>query len=226
MKKNILSAVLSFFLFIVIMPIFLSIKAASLQLDPATLSTPSGQTFTVNVNVSAGTDSIKSADAYIIYDPTILQAQSVTDGTFFGSSGVVNKDLSTSGKAYVSGMVSDPTQPVTGQGTMASITFSTLTDGTDTLKFDCTAGSSNSSTVIKADSTDTNLIDCTANGISVVTVGTGANANPTSTPEATVAPTVPMPSTLPKSGVFDNVVKFAVPGMILLLLGGAVRLML
>jgi len=217
MKNFIIYIVLvSFFFFL--FPIFLSASAASLQLDPVTVSTPSGETFEIKVNVDAGTDNVKSADAWISYDPTVLQAETVTDGTFFSA---VNKDLSTSGKAYVSGMVDDPTKPVTGKGTIATITFKALTDGTDTLKFDCVAGSTNATSfIIKADSADTNVMVCTENGTSAITVGSGVNTTPTVEPSGE-----PTPSILPKSGIFDNVVKFAVPGTALLLIGLALKLL-
>jgi hypothetical protein len=214
-----LSIALLFFYF---GPIVSSAFAASLQLDPATVSTPAGEIFTVNVNVDAGTAKIKSADAYIIYDPKIVEAQSVADGTFFS---VVNKDVSTSGKAYVSGMVDDPTKPVTGTGTIATITFKALAEGTNALEFDCTAGSTNGSMIIADDDKDTNIIECTKNGASTVTVGSGVAVTPTTDPE--LGPSAyPTPSTLPKSGVFDNVIKFAVPGAILLFIGTAARLLL
>jgi hypothetical protein len=56
-------------------------------------------------------------------------------------------------------------------------------------------------------------------------VGSGVAVTPTTDPE--LGPSAyPTPSTLPKSGVFDNVIKFAVPGAILLFIGTAARLLL
>lgn len=203
-------------------PLIYSAFAASLQLDPAAVSTPAGEIFTIKVDVDAGKDKIKSADAYIVYDPKIVEPQSVADGTFFS---VVNKDLSTSGKAYVSGMIDDLSKPVTGTGTIATITFKALADGTDALEFDCAAGSTNGSMIIADDGKDTNIIDCTKNRTSTVTVGAGVTGRPTPAVDD-LTPYPAPPSQLPRSGVFDNVVKFAVPGAILLFIGGVVRLFL
>lgn len=195
--------------------------AASFQLDPTAISTPSGSTFDVKVTIDTGTDTIKSADAWILYDPTVLEAQTVTDGTFFTpATSSVNHDLSTSGKVYISGLINDPTNPLKGKGTMGTITFKALNDGTNTLKFDCTDGSTTSSLILKADTTtDTNIITCAQNGTSTITVGTGANTTPTGNN------LTPAPSELPKSGVFENVIKFAAPGTALLLIGLALKLL-
>ena len=132
--KNFIIYVLFSGIFFLLFPLILSIRAANLQLEQATVSTSVGETFQIKVTIDTGTDDVKSADAWISYDPAILHAETEEDGTFFSQ---VNKDLSTSGKAYVSGMVDDPTQPVKGKGTIATITFKALTDGIDTLKFDC-----------------------------------------------------------------------------------------
>ncbi len=204
-------------IFFFFFPLFSGAFATSLQLDPAEVSSPAGAIFKVKVNVNAGSEKIKSADAYIIYDPAILEPQAVGDGTFFA---VVNNDISTSGTVYVSGMVDDPTVPVTGTGTIATISFKGLIEGTNTLEFDCTEGSTNGSMIIDADANETNSIVCSENGTSAVTIGSG------STVEPTTSNAEPTPSVLPKSGVFENVVKFAVPGMILFFIGTGIRLIL
>lgn len=213
--------------FLLIGPIYAKTFAASLSLDPTNVATDSGKTFTLNINIDTGTDQVKSADAYILYDQNTLQAVSVTDGTFFGAGNPVNQDLSTPGRAYISGMVVDQTQPVQGQGTIASITFKALIDGADTLKFDCTDGNTTATDILKTDGTD--IIVCSANGTSSITVGTGGS---TATPSATLSPgdtsvpTVTLPASLPKSGTVDNVVRFAVPGVILFIIGAGARLLL
>lgn len=219
--KTILFFVSAMIIFFVFAPITYSVFGATLKFDPETVATSSGKTFTVKVNITAGVDKIKSADAWIIYDPKILEPQTVEDGTFFNQ---VFSELSTSGKASVTGLQDDPTKPVTGTGTIATITFKALTNGTDSLTFDCTDGSTEGSMILKADDdAETNIIECSKNRTSAITVGSGADITPTIAIEPTDVQT---PSTLPKSGAFENVIKFAVPGMILLLIGGAARLLL
>ena len=121
----------------------------------------------------------------------------------------------------IAGLVNDSGSPVTTSGTVATITFQGLKDGSGTLSFDC-----NTSKIIKNDLNATNVIVCTQNGTSAVTIGAGGSS---SSPTATPAPNTGVaetPSELPQTGIWDNVVKFALPGMVLLILGGALRFIL
>jgi len=196
--------VLGFFMFL---PLFLSVQAAALKFDKTTVSTTNGGTFQIAVTVDPGSDALNSVDAYVSFDSTLLKATVVSAGTLFPT---VSNDISTSGKVYIAGMVNDPASSVSSAGTVATITFQALKDGTATLSFDC-----NTSKIIKNDINASNVIVCSTNGTSAVTIG-GGGTQPTSAP----------PSQLPQSGIFDNVVKFMVPGTIMLILGGILRLVL
>ena len=61
---------------------------------------------------------------------------------------------------------------------------------------------------------------CSQNGTAAITVGSGSGTAPTTAPNNSA------PAELPQSGIFDNVVKFAFPGAILLILGSVLRLVL
>ena len=189
------------------LPLFLSVQAAALKFDKTTVSTTNGGTFQIAVTVDPGSDALNSVDAYVSFDSTLLKATVVSAGTLFPT---VSNDISTSGKVYIAGMVNDPASSVSSAGTVATITFQALKDGTATLSFDC-----NTSKIIKNDINASNVIVCSTNGTSAVTIG-GGGTQPTSAP----------PSQLPQSGIFDNVVKFMVPGTIMLILGGILRLVL
>ncbi len=207
MRKNLLLAtvlIIAFALF----PRLHSVWAASFGFDQTTVTVQSGGTFSLKVTVDAGTDELSSVDAYISYDSSLLTADSVADGTFFPT---VTNDTTTAGKIYIAGMVDDPATSKTGTGTLATITFKGKADGTATISYDCS-----SSKIIKNDINATNVLKCTKNGKATITIGAGSTA---STP-------YPTPSSLPQSGVFENVVKFAVPGMMLLLIGAGMRLLL
>jgi len=210
--------------FFIVLPFFTLSYAATLELDPTTVSTTVGQTFSVKLKVNAGTQKVKSADAWVIYDKNILEAVSVDDGDYFGTDVPTSKDTSTAGKVYVSGMVSDETLPVSGTGIMATINFKALTDGTNVLEFDCTDGSTDGSMILQADDTATNLIECSKNVTSTVTVGNGATTTPATNNDLT--PSSAVPTALPRSGVFENVTNLAIPGAILLIIGTAARLLL
>lgn len=186
------------------------VEAAYFQFDPASATSAASGTVNIKVNINAGSDELSSSDAYVLYDSTYLKAQSVTAGRFFPT---VTNDTSTAGKVYIAGMVDDPATSSSGSGTLATIVFQALTNGQATLTIDCTA-----SKIVKNDVNATNVMQCAQNGSAVVTVGTGSSGYMT-TPE-------PTPSVLPKTGIFDNVARLAVPGLLLLLLGGAARLIL
>lgn len=183
------------------------IWAGSLGFDKTSATAANGETFQIAVTVDPGSDGINSTDAYISYDASLLKATAVSAGALFPT---VSNDLSTSGTVYIAGMVDDPASSISTAGTLATITFQGLKDGTGTLSFDCAT-----SKIIKNDINASNVIVCSANGTSAVTIGSGGTA-PTSAPV----------SELPQSGVFDNVVKLVIPGIILLLLGSIFRLVL
>jgi hypothetical protein len=185
-----------------------SVSAASLNFDKTTVSTTNSGTFQIAVTVDPGSDALNSVDAYVIFDATVIKATVVTAGSLFPT---VSHDESTAGKVYIAGMVKDPASSISTTGTLATITFQGLKDGTGTLSFDC-----NTSKIIKNDINASNVISCSQNGTAAVTVGNNGGVQPTSS----------APTQLPKSGVFDNVVRFAIPGLLLFLVGGAFRLLL
>ena len=152
------------------------------------------------------------------YDSTLLKATVVTSGTQFPT---VTNDIATSGKVYIAGMVNDPSASISASGTLATITFQALKDGTGTLAYDC-----NLSKIIKNDVNATNVIVCGSNLTSAVTVGAGGSGTTTPTPTGTGSVEPTAISELPQSGVFDNVAGMAIPGMIILIIGLGIRLVL
>ncbi|MBI5122671.1 hypothetical protein HZA75_02310 [Candidatus Roizmanbacteria bacterium] len=217
MKKYLLIKILSLAILFIVVPIFIgTVNAASLKFDKTTLSVTNGGTFQIAVTVDPGSDALSSVDAYVTFDAAYLKATTVTAGSLFPT---VSNDISTSGKVYIAGLVNDPASSISTAGTLATITFQALKAGTATLSFDC-----NSSKIIKNDINASNVIVCSSNGTSTVTIGSGGGGttNPTATPAANTG----VAGELPKSGIFDNVVKFAVPGAILFLLGVIAKLSL
>lgn len=217
--RNWLRKILSLVILFIVLPIFIGVvNAASLKFDKTTISTTNGGTFQIAVTVDPGSDALNSVDAYVTFDATYLKATAVTAGSLFPT---VSNDISTSGKVYIAGLVNDPASSISTTGTLATITFQGLKDGSATLSFDC-----NTSKIVKNDINASNVIVCSTNGTSVVTIGSGSSGgttNPTATPPAA---NTGANNELPKSGIFDNVVKFALPGAILFLLGIVVKLML
>lgn len=216
MIKKILLALL---IFLGLTPFVFSVSAGSLTFDKSTATATNGGTFQVGVVMNPGSDSIYSTDIYVIYDASLLKATGVTAGTLFPN---VANDIATSGRVYVAGYVNDTASSVTTSGTVATITFQGLKDGSGTLSFDC-----NSSKIIKNDLNATNVIVCSQNGSTAVTIGAGGSSSPTATPApADNTGAAESPSELPQTGIWENVVKFALPGMVLLILGSALRFIL
>jgi len=211
--KKVLKIILLLLIFFLSSPLlFNPAWAGFFKFDKTTVSVANGETFQIAVTVDPGSDALNSVDAYVTFDSTVLKATAVTAGSLFPT---VSNDISTSGKVYIAGMVNDPASSISAAGTLATITFQGLKDGSVTLAFDC-----NTSKIIKNDINASNVISCSQNGSAAVTIGSGAN--PTAAPVANTG----VASELPKSGIFDNVLKFAIPGMILLILGSVLRLVL
>lgn len=218
-------------LFFVIFPTFFSAQAAYLKFDKTAATAANGATFQISVMVEPGSDGLSSTDVYVTYDSTLLNATTVANGTQFP---IVTNDTATAGKIYIAGMVSDPANSITAAGTLATITFQALKDGSGTLAFDC-----DTSKIIKNDINASNVIVCSQNVSASVTIGGGGggtNPTPTTDPGTTDGSTTDntdgttdnttAPAELPQSGIFDNVSKIAVPGMLLLLIGSIFRLLL
>ncbi len=210
--KKILIALL---IFLGITPLVFAVEAASLKFNNSSATVSNGGSFQIEVVVDPGSDSINSADVYVSYDGSLLKATGVSAGSLFPT---VTNDVATSGTVYIAGMVNDPANSVSSSGTIAIITFEALKEGTGTLSFDC-----NSSKVVKNDLNATNVLTCTSNGTSAVTVGSGGSSDPTATPSESGGET---PTELPQTGIWDNVARLAIPGALLLLLGGVLRFVL
>ena len=98
--------------------------ATVLSFDPPETSKTVGDTFTLNVNIDTGSNSITGAELHIQYDQQKLQGISIANASppFLP---VVAVDGSTgSGFAFIN--LSQPTQPKKGAGRLATITFKAI----------------------------------------------------------------------------------------------------
>lgn len=194
--------------------------AGFLKFNQSTYTVAAGNTIQVQVIVDPGTDQIAGTDAYVTYDPSKLQAMTVTAGTYFPS---VSNNIA-SGKVSIWG-VTEPASPKSGVGTIATVTFRALTNATDTLQYFCNASASNSSKIVKSDINATNIIDCTLNQTASVSISgsSGSGTVPTPTP-ATGTGATPTPGQLPQSGGFDNLGPMGMGGAVFLIAGAVIRL--
>ncbi len=214
--KRTFALIFSLVLFLSLPRLVTAVWAATLKFDQASVTVAPGGTFNINVIIDAGSDQVTSTDAYVTFDSSLLTAQSVSAGSYFPT---VSNNIS-AGRVYIAGIVASAGTSETGSGTLATITFAANTAGTATLAFDCQAGLSNTSKVIKNDINATNVLDCTQVGTSTVTVSSSGSSSSSSSNDLT-----PTPSALPKTGFFDEA-KYALPGGMLIVLGIMARLAL
>ncbi|MBI5449226.1 hypothetical protein HY948_02805 [Candidatus Gottesmanbacteria bacterium] len=100
--------------------------ATTLSLIPSAITKKVGDIFTVEAQMDTGENRIIAVEMHIIYDPTILEAQTITNGPLFPNvlaSGIIER-----GTASISVGAATTTNPVSGTGTAATIRFKALTN--------------------------------------------------------------------------------------------------
>lgn len=220
------------------------VEAASLKFEPTSLNANLGKNFDIKVNVEAGSEQITSVDVFVTYDSSLMEVTSssnIVSGNFFQDiASVVNQP----GKLYIAGLIRDPGGYRTGSGTLATISFKPKTTGSNTLTFDCTAGSTSDSNIVKNDTNSSDIINCADNNTTVVTIGgaisgtvtTPGTSSPTPTRNTTYTATnsgqyisgatnssgqyIGENGELLQSGTLENVMKYGIPGGIMLFIGG------
>ncbi|MFH0773818.1 MAG: cohesin domain-containing protein [bacterium] len=198
------------------------VEAASVKFDKGTVTVSVGSTFTLDAVVDAGSDQITSTDMWILYDSTLLEAQSASAAAFFPA----ETHNITSGKVYVAGLVTDPGTYKTGSGSVATITFKGLKNGVATITYDCRTDVSNSSKVIKNAVDPINVINCAQNGTSIITIGSGGSLTPTVAAPTAVYSSQTQPTSLPRTGFMDELPKWGMIGGLLIFTGVILRMVL
>lgn len=190
--------------------------AANLGFSPTQTEVQPDSTFQVDVTVDPGTQQIQGTDMFITYDPDFLELSSVSAGSYFPS---VSNTPST-GSLYIAGFITDPGDYKTGTGTVATVTFKALKEGTTTLTYACDLSQGDStSKVVQNDPNTPNIIDCAANEDHTVVISADAPASPDGS-------TTGGTTQLPQSGVYEDMVRFATMGGILLVMGISLRVLL
>jgi hypothetical protein len=132
---------------------------ASLSFEPVAVNTSKGKLIDVTVNIFTGSQSVTSTDVWINYDPAIIQPvlDTVKTGSLFDT---IEFKIIEPGKLYIYGIQKNPRQVDPVQGTLATIQFTALTEGTSFLSFDCDPSQKLSSQIIASDSNLSNVIHC------------------------------------------------------------------
>ena len=116
--KNYLSHFIIGFAFLFILPV--AIHGATLDFDPNSTTVAPEGTFTVDIDLEAGTQQVASTDIYILYDETYLEVQQVTAGSYFP---LVQPNTETKGRLYIAGTVTSQGDYKTGTGTVATVSL-------------------------------------------------------------------------------------------------------
>jgi len=112
-------------------------KAGVLYLDPASLDVSSGESFTVDLKVGAIND-LKGYSVTLSYDPTLITPQEITEGSFFSSSGETffYQDINPEeGTILIDCAILGRDLSVSGEGTLATLSFTCLKAGSAPLNF-------------------------------------------------------------------------------------------
>ncbi|HRN70474.1 MAG TPA: cohesin domain-containing protein [Candidatus Woesebacteria bacterium] len=196
------------------------IYAATFNFNPTSTYVRPDNTFKVDINVDAGSDQIAGTDIYISYDSSIIEVETITDGTYFPQV----EDVPTAGRLYISGFVNTQGDYKTGSGNIASITFKALQTGTTSLVIDCDPSITDTSKIVQNDTAVTNILDCSTLTAHPVTVSADAPDNGTG--GTTSTGTGSTPTELPQSGVVEDMITFAIWGGVLVGLGAVLRIIL
>ena len=111
--------------------------AGVLYLEPANLSLSPSQDFTVELKTALITD-LKGYSVTLSYDPALLSLQEVTEGHFFSSEGETffyNDIDGKEGKVLIDCAILGRDLSVSGEGTLAALSFTSLKAGVTSIAF-------------------------------------------------------------------------------------------
>ncbi len=106
-------------------------KAGVLYLDPANLNVSSNETFTAELKVGAIKD-LKGYSVTLSYDPDLITPEEITEGDFFSSSGETffYQDINPEeGTILIDCAILGRNLSVSGEGTLATVSFTSLQAG-------------------------------------------------------------------------------------------------
>lgn len=193
-------------------------SAATLSLDPVSASAPVGQSFNVKLTIDTEGESVTSTDVILLFDDSILQVLNVVEGDNGQDSFFPRLSYTVSpNELYIPSDVIESIDKRTGTGVVGTITFQGSREGIADVQFDCTAGKTSDTNIMKSDKNSTDIVDCSRLVPGRYTIGSGL-PQPTSTP-AVGGPPLPTATPLPPqpvSGSFE--VTTAIIGLGILLI--------
>jgi hypothetical protein len=163
--------------------------ATELSLTTSTDSPQINDTFTVNVYIKTNSNAVASADLYINYDNTKIDATAISVGPFFPNGKEAGTKSISGGKILYGIQSSTDAGAKSGEGVLAAITFKALSAGDVTINFDRTR------TLVYGLAPDNNDV---LENVSTLTIHVADSATPT--PTATLTPPAEPTSTPTPTG--------------------------
>lgn len=166
--------------------------ATNLSLTPVQASYDAGQTFTLSVNINTGTNLVAATELHITFNPQVVEAQKISAASFLPVVILPGTINNTAGQATIT-IGSQPTEPKTGTGTLATIKFRGKVAGSANIAF----GSATKVT----DAKDQNVLAGTSpSTITIAAVIPSPAAAATASPTSISSPS-PIPTLEPTSTV-------------------------
>lgn len=220
--KQSISLFLSCFAFLAFATI---VDAATLEFSPSSQTVSDGETFTVDIIIDADGSRITGTDVYVQYDPSVVQPTSdpVELGTYFPVGTEQSPSDQIANSIYINGFVTDPADFREGSGTLASVTFRKVGAAGGVLEFFCDQDRAITSKIVEFDPDAPNILECS--DLSTFTINSGTTA-PTNSPIPTSATNITnTPTELPKSGVFDDLIVYAISSVVFIGIGTFIKLL-
>lgn len=151
--------------------------ATTLAVIPSDLTPNVGETFTAALNINTGSNQVVGTELYVNYDPNILEAIEVTQGTFFVNPDAIGPQINNNtGTASYTLLLAPNSTPQVGSGTVANIRFRAKSAGTSTISF------SPNSIVVAIGESGQNVLQSTTPGSVTVSSSQGQQNPPSPTP--------------------------------------------
>lgn len=149
------------------------VEAAKLYIEPPTGTYTQGQDFQARIILDTEGQQTAGTDVYLKFDPQILQAQTVQEGTIYIT--YLGKSIdNNAGTISLSGIISlDADTGYLGTGTFATVVFRGVGVGTSQVTFDYTPGDKNDSNIAVLDLPDDNLTNAIGGTFTIVAASGG-----------------------------------------------------
>jgi hypothetical protein len=109
-------------------------SGVTISMSPTTGSITGGSSLTENVNIFTASQQVSAAEIHITFDPSKVHVSSITAGTALPVVLVAGTFDNSAGTASIT-LGSQPTSPLSGSGTLATVNFTGIANGTANVGF-------------------------------------------------------------------------------------------